>query len=222
MAGRAFAALPTSPRWRTWHSETAERRDAVLTLAASGDAGQDDDMYWGRGRGSLAAPPGEDGEAETDAWNAVVGAVRWDSDNRTLTVWLAQNSVWDRAWVNGEAHLLIEGGSNTVPWDPAQPAQRTNFRVASVPLSSVAAQAIDDDAQNTIRLNFGDTDASPEAFPVGAPFVRRTVVDDRQTAAQVQAAVDAKSNVEIRFVPNAAARPADHLTDGRVYLYGTG
>ena len=122
-------------------------------------------------------------------------------------------------WVNDEAHVLIEGGANTVPWDPAQPAQRTNYRVASVALSSVAGTRIDDDPANQIRLNLGDTDASPEGFPVGAPFVRRSVVADRQTAAQVQAAVDAKSDVEIRWVDSASDRPDGHTTDDRVYLY---
>ena len=64
--------------------------------------------------------------------------------------------------------------------------------MASVALSSIAATAIDD-GLDAVRLNLGDTDASPEAFPVGQPFIREAVVADRQTAAQVQAAIGASS-----------------------------
>ena len=170
--------------------ETAPRRDATLTLGGSGNA-QDDNMYWGKGRGSLSAPLGEDGEPQMAEWDNAVGGVRWSSDDRTVTVWLGVGSEWDRAWINGEAHLLIEGGSSTVPWDPSPSAGRTTYRVASVPLSSSAAQRIDDNAQNQLTLNLGDTDVAPEAFPVGMPFVRESAVDDRETAAQVQARIDA-------------------------------
>ena len=61
--------------------ETAPRRDAVVTLAGSGDA-QDDDMYWGFGRGRFVAPDGEDGQPETSAWTDAIVAARWASGTR--------------------------------------------------------------------------------------------------------------------------------------------
>ena len=194
--------------------ETGPRRDTVVTLQAVGD-----DVFWGLGRGSYVAPLGADDQRQTTEWTDAIVAVQWASGTRTLTLWLDHGSVWDRVFVNSEPHVLIEGGSNTVPWDPAPQAQRTTYRVASVVLSSHAGMRIDDDQNNQVRLNLGDTDANPEAFPVGAPFVRESVVADRQTAAQVQAAVDAKSDVEIRWVDSASDRPDGHTTDDRVYLY---